>query len=86
MKKEDLLKDINLNVREVEAFGSTVKVRNLTIKEMIDATAYEGSDQILLMVSYALVEPKLTLEELGSLDSSKLADLTKLIAEISPDN
>jgi len=85
LTKEELLKSITLNQRVVKAFGGEVTIRNLTIKEMMDITSRDDVS-ILEMVSLALVEPKLTKEELGSLGSDYLADMTFIVNELNGSN
>ena len=87
MTKEELLKNINLGVREIEAFGGTVKIRNLTIKEMLDFASadLDENTQMMQMASLSLVEPKMTAKELSSLDGYGLPEIIKVVKAITPD-
>ncbi len=82
IKKEDLLKAITLNQREIEAFGGTIVIRDLTVKEMMDVTS-DDELSMLKMVSSAMVEPKLSVKELEGLGSSALDDLTKIVTALT---
>jgi len=83
MKKEDILKLVNLNVRDVEAFGGTVKIRNLTIKEMLKFSGFDGEESMLEMAAMCMVEPKMTAKELGSLGTDSLNEVVKIIEALN---
>lgn len=82
MTKAELL-EFTLKKQEIEAFGGTVKVRELTVKEagmIADAT---GATASLMAVSFALVEPAMSVEELELLPAAFADDFAKIIEAIT---
>ena len=84
MTKSELLKKVNLDEREIEAFGGTITIRNLTVKEMLEVSELEGADAMFKMVSCAMVKPKMTEKELGTVSGDYVNDLTKIVESVTP--
>jgi len=82
ISKDELLKSINLNRREIEAFGGTVTIRDLTIKEMLSLPE-DKNEQLFAIVSKGLVEPKLSEAELGKLGMTYLDDLANIVTAVT---
>lgn len=72
-----------LNVRDVEALGQTIKIRDLTIGEMVGLQKLPEEDQMFHLVNMMMVEPKLTVNDLKNLPQKYLPDLTKIVEEVS---
>lgn len=75
---------VNLNEREFKAFGDTIIIRDLTIKEIVTVSELEGLEAMYTMVSYAMVKPKMTTKELESISGKFVDDLTKIVEEVTP--
>lgn len=84
LTKADLLASINLNQRDLEAFGGMITIRDLTISEMMDIDKVEDDEKLFKMVSMAIVSPKITANELKGLSFEGMDDLNKIIKEITP--
>ena len=84
MTKEALLKMVNLDERELEAFGGTIIIRNLTVKEMIEVSELEGVSAMFKMVSCAMVKPKMNVKELEAFSGMYVDDLTKIVEAVTP--
>lgn len=84
MTKTELLKKVNLDQREIEAFGGKVTIRNLTVKEMLNVSELEGIDAMFKMVSCAMVKPQMTVSELESISGSEVDELTKIVEAVTP--
>jgi len=83
MTRDEILA-LGFNEKEVEAFGGTVKVRDLTIKEAgIVAEATDEFKQMLLTVSFALVEPKMSVEDLETMTARAAEDFAKIIKAVA---
>ncbi len=84
MTKAQLLKKVNLDERKIKAFGGEITIRNLTVKEMINVSELEGFEAMAQMVSYAMVDPSMTKEELEAMSGKYVNDLTLIVQEVSP--
>jgi len=85
LSKDEILSACsNLNTREVEAFGGTVKVRDLTIKEAAEVST-EQNDLVAMVksVSYALVEPRMTVKELETISSLHAKDFAAILKVVA---
>ena len=83
--KETLLK-ATLNTKEVNVFSGTVKVRELTIKEAMIVADMETNKAMIQAVSFALVEPSFTVEELNTFPASYVNDFATIVEAISNDS
>ena len=86
MTKAQLLKKVNLDERKIKAFGGEITIRNLTVKEMINVseTNQSEADSMFHMLSYAMVDPSLTIEELELFSGKYMDDLAEIVQEVSP--
>jgi len=85
MTKAQLLEKATVNERKIKAFGGEITIRNLTIKEMIDVSNSEKEEEATMqMVSYAMVKPHLSVEEIAGLSGLYIDDITKIVQEVSP--
>ncbi len=83
MTKEELLK-LTLAEQEVQAFGGVVTARRLTIGEAAQVEREpEPINKMILGVSLALVNPKMSVEELNNIPSTFAEDFAKIIEAIS---
>ncbi len=83
MTIEDIYKYASLDTREIKAFGGTIKIRNLSIKEMKTITKMPEEDALLYMVSNIIVEPKMTIKQLEELGISALPDITNIVNAVN---
>lgn len=84
MTKAELLKKVNLNERELQAFGGKILIRDLTVKEMMEVSELDGTDAMFKMISSAMVKPKMTTEELEAFSGMYVDDLTKIVEAVTP--
>lgn len=86
VNREQLLNG-GLNDREFNAFGGVVMIRDLTIKEVseINAMSGEALEAMAAAVSYALVDPKMSKDDLLSLSNASVEDLNNILEAVTPD-
>jgi len=81
------LKDIQgfapKNERQIEAFGGTITIRDLTIKETKKATSLKDEDILAQMVSFAMVDPKMTVDQIEALGIKAIDELTKVVEALN---
>ena len=83
MTKQDIMKFASLNERQVKAFGGLITIRDLSIKEMKIATSLDESEILTQMVSFSMVNPKMSVKDLESLGTEALPDLTNIVNELN---
>lgn len=84
MTLDDIKRLSSLNTRKIEAFGGEVTIRDLSIKEMREITSMEDDSKILVhMVSHAMVDPKMSIEDIDSLGMTALPHLTKIVNSLN---
>ena len=82
MTREEIL-NIGLDEREIEAFGGKVKIRNLTIKEVKEVSKSSNDfENMVKVVHYALIDPKLSIEDIESLGSEHTKDLASIVEAV----
>ena len=74
---------ITVKTKDLKVMGGTVKVKELTIAEAGRVADAVGSDAMLLAVSFALVEPAMTVEELATLPATYADDFAKIIEAVT---
>lgn len=71
-----------METKELELLGKKVKVKKLSVGDMFKMNEVAESDeatQMFTIVSLALVEPKMTVEEVYNLDSKYINDIVKIV-------
>ncbi len=70
-----------LNVRDFEAFGQTVKIKDLTIGESMSLQSLTTQDQVFALVSMMMVEPSMKPDDVKDLPTKYMEDITRLVEE-----
>lgn len=65
-----------LRERTVNALGTTVTVRDLTIGESLALQNVKEDEMLFHIIEKAVVKPKLTVKQIKDLPASKMKDLT----------
>ncbi len=83
MTRDEILA-LGFNEKEVKAFGGTVKVRDLTVKEA-GIVAEETNDFkcMVLTVSFVMVEPKMSVEDLEKISSRAAEDFANIVKAVA---
>ena len=83
MMTRDELLALSLDEREIEAFGGKVTIRSLTVKEAGEIIQIEDEyKSMLVSVSFALIDPKMSIEDLEKLPAKCAEDFNKIILEV----
>ncbi len=71
-----------MKIFEKHLLGQDVKVKKLTVGDMFKIQSLEGSDeatQFFTIISLAMVEPKMTVEDVYNIDAEHMDDLTRIV-------
>lgn len=70
-----------LNEREIEAFGKTITIRDVTIGESFSLQSLPEEEQAFGLLSMMIVKPKMSVKAIKDLPAKYMSDITKLINE-----
>ena len=71
-----------MEIKKLNLLGKEIQVKKLTVGDMFKISKLEEQDegtQMFNIVSLAIVEPKMTVEDIYNLDAKYINDLTEIV-------